>query len=290
MKKRILLITAVGALAFATLQSDSTGPGSNYTGSRGATAGCSGSGCHSSSATTGMMLGVRLDSAGVAVTKYTPGVTYKIVISDTNTTTNSLPKFGFELSCVTGSGAAAATAGSYGALPTGTRTRTAGVLFWEHATPLTPISGTGGTNTVYADSINWTAPVAGSGTVTMFLVMNTVNFNGNADAGDKWNTKNVAFAERVSSASVANVASSATITAYPNPASNNLNLQFTNAAYGSYNVAVYDLTGKQIAVQIAEINGTSASVSVDASNWAPGLYNAVVEKDGTRQVVQVVKQ
>jgi hypothetical protein len=95
---------------------------------------------------------------------------------------------------------------------------------------------------------------------------------------------------RITPTSIANVASSASINAYPNPVSGNLNIQLSNAAYGNYTIAVYDLMGKQVATQTTAINGTSTTVSIDAASWAPGAYNAVVEHDGARQVVQVVKQ
>jgi hypothetical protein len=283
MKKRILLITAVGTLGYVTLTSSASGPGGNYTGSTGGAAGCGPSSCHGSSATTGIGVGFILDSAGTIVTRYKPGITYKIKVMG-NSTGTSLPKFGFQLMAVKGSGSTAAAVGTFGTAPTGTHVTASKV--WEHVTPL---SGSGATVTVYMDSISWTAPAVGTGTVTIYAALNAVN-NNNASTGDSWNTSNFAYNEITPSASVTNVTSSTSINAYPNPVAGTLNLQFNNVAYGNYNVAVYDLAGKQVASQTASVNGVSATISLDASNWAPGLYNAAVEKDGARQMVQVVKQ
>lgn len=294
MKKRILLFTAISAFAFVVLKSDSSGPGGNYTGSSGGAAGCVASGCHhATTATTGIKLGIRLDSMGVPVTKYVGGMTYTVVLIDTNTTTGSLPKHGFECSVVKGTGSASTQAGTWGTVPSGTALHTtASRSIWGHNTPIAPVTGTGGgaTGTIYIDSIKWTAPAAGAGTVSFFSVMNNVNSNGTDDANDLWNNTSVSFAERVTAppTGVASVANTATISAFPNPAVNTLNLQFSNAS-GTYTVQAINVAGSVVASEQITVSG-SAATTINTANWATGLYQLVVTNGSMRQVISVVKK
>src|SRR5205809_2815687 len=100
MKKRLLLFPFIAALVYVVLTSNSAGPGStsgvDATGASGA-AGCS---CHNPTATPSTNVSVQLLSGGVPVTTYTPGGSYTIRVSGTNTGATSLPRFGFQLSTV----------------------------------------------------------------------------------------------------------------------------------------------------------------------------------------------
>ena len=223
MKKRIVLFTLIAGISYLIFSSYSAGPGTNSYDCSGADvnsgsgnpAGCTtGGGCHGSAATPGITFTIEIDSAGTPVSTspttghYTPGYTYTIKITGTNTTTSSLPKWGFQVAATNGAVAAtvpvnAGTLQSTG-LPTGihyvaapgtTATFFANVV--EHDTRLSPTSGTGGTGTVYSTSFTWTAPVAGTGVVSLFGALNAVNNNGSADAGDLWNTAQLILNEIV---------------------------------------------------------------------------------------------
>ena len=287
MKKRILLLSATAAFAFITLQSDSSGPGANYTGSNGSTPGCRT--CHGSSATAAIKLGISLDSAGVPVTQYTGGMVYTIVLTDTNTTTSNLPKFGFECSVVKGTGSSSTQAGTFSStLPPGTAVHTSGSrIIWGHNSRLSPASGTGSTGTVYIDSVQWTAPAAGSGTITIFSVMNDVNNDGSDNTSDKWNNTSTSFTERIPSA-VTTIANAATIKAFPNPVTNSLNLQFGNAE-GVYSIQAFDLNGKCVTNENALVNNSS-SITINTANWPQGMYNIIVSNNSSTTVLRIIKQ
>ena len=129
MKKTFLLLPIIGAFAYITLSSNHNGYGSNRTGSHGGTVGC-GSGCHASTATAGVTMGIELDSAGVPVTHYKAGMSYVLKMTGTNTTTNTLPKFGAQLTVVSGSGSTSVDRGStFSSVPTGMSTYTS--KFWN---------------------------------------------------------------------------------------------------------------------------------------------------------------
>jgi len=76
------------------------------------------------------------------------------------------------------------------------------------------------------------------------------------------------------------------LSAYPNPANNNVNITFTSPAKGDYVVNIYSVSGglmKSIKGTIAERN--NKSISVDAANLANGMYTAklVILSNGTAQ-------
>ena len=300
MKKRLLLFVAAAGLGSIAFSSYRTGAASNggydctgaETGLSNPT-GCGNTGgCHATSATSTIAVTVEIDSTGgVPVTRYVPGMVYTVKISGVNNTTGSLPKFGFQVSCITGSAPAVTptNAGTFQStgLPTGVRYSPASsgnyvANIVEQSTQIAPTSGTGGNGTTYGTSFTWTAPAAGTGTVSFWGVLNAVNNNGNNDAADKWNTTSTVLTE-LSSTGVSNVNLNAGITVYPNPVVNNLNIAISDA--GTYAVQVMDLNGRTVATE-----NVTSSAAISTANWAAGVYFVVVNGNGTQKTIQVVKQ
>lgn len=278
MKKSFLLLPLIGAFVYVTMSSDSNGPGGNKTGSRGATAGCGS--CHGNSATAGITVSFELDSAGVPVTSYKPGMSYTLKMTGTNTTSNSLPMYGTQLSVVSGSGSSSVNQGHFSSLPTNTDTfHSSTINILEHRAKLSPASGTGASGTTYVVSVGWTAPAAGTGTVTAYGVINAVNNNNNDGSTDKWNTGNASFTELPSNVGVNNVAAAA-INVYPNPLSNVFTVSGVNGT-----VNVFDVNGKIIST--VSVNNT---VTIDASAWASGVYFLSISNDGQVISKTIVKQ
>jgi hypothetical protein len=317
MKKKFLLTSLVAGLGYLMFSSSASGPGHsgyNCTGADAASGagnptGCIGSGCHGSSVTPGITVVLELDSAGIATSSttmgtghYKPGFTYTFKIKGTNTTALNLPKFGFQVSATKGSTALASpvnagTLQSTG-LPTGLRYVAApgtSSSFYahvvEHSTRLSPTTGTGSTGTTYEESITWTAPAAGTGTVSLWGVINAVNTSPSSeDAGDKSNTAQLILNELPSTTGVAAIGTAVELSVFPNPAVNNVNIQLTNAQAGAYSISIYSLTGSLIATQQITVNGSAATTAISTTNWASGLYNVVIEKDGNRSTALMVKQ
>jgi hypothetical protein len=320
MKKRILLFTLVAGISFAIFTSESEGPGNFQYDCSGADAnsgsgnptGCSatGSACHGSvgASTPGITLVLELDSAGVVSSSttsgtghYKPGYTYTVKITGTNnTTTTNLSKWGFQVAATKGATAATApvNAGTFQStgLPAGVQylaapgtssTFYANVM--EHDVRLSPTSGTGGAGTIYSTSFTWTAPAAGTGTVSLFGALNAVNNNGGADAGDLWNTAHLVLNEQ-SSTSVANVLDNITVIAFPNPFVGNLQLHMENAAEGTYGVQVFGLNGKMVSNEQINVSSRVSTTPINTAAWAPGLYSVVLTKDNGSKVITVVKQ
>ena len=280
MKKTFLLLPLIGAFAYVTLSSNHNGYGTNRTGSRGGTVGC-GSGCHATSATAGITMAIELDSAGVPVTHYKPGMSYVLKMTGTNTTSSNLPKYGAQLTVVSGSGSTSVDRGStFSSLPTGMSTYSSGTItVLEHTTRLSPTTGTGATGTTYVVSVNWTAPTAGTGTVTAYGVVNAVNNSPSSeDNGDLWNNKNVSFAEWPAAVNAVENVTASDINVYPNPVTNVLNITGFNGA-----VTVYDMNGKAVANE-------NDVTSINTSNWVAGMYFVVLNSNGAVTTKTIVKQ
>ena len=303
MKKRFLLFTAMAGMGYLFLSSYAAGPARNGydctgaedagTGNYANYTGCQvpGSGCHSTAATSTIAVVIELDSAGVATTHYKGGMSYTVKITGTNTGA-ALPKYGFQLAAMKGSSntvTPVADAGVLSAAPTGTHLTAPGsytyLTIGEHSSAIS----LGGGST-FTHTFTWTAPTAGTGTISFWGAANFVNGNGNADNSDLWNTNHIAIDEWPASTGVATVANNISVTAYPNPVINSLNLQMDNTQTGTYSLQVFDNVGRTVAAEKIAVNGANHIANINTANWAAGNYHIVVEKDGNRQVISVVKK
>ena len=290
MKKKFLLLPIIGVFAYVTLTSSASGgafnSGADGTKATGTSNTCGG--CHGSNASTTVV--IELDSAGVPVTHYTPGMAYTIKITGTNTsTTATLPKFGFQTTVVKATGAgtsSAVLAGSFPTtgLPTGTRYTSAaagcGIDVLEHSSSHTATTGTGASGTTYVISgLPWTAPAAGTGNVVVYGCINAVNGMGN-QGGDIYNSSSLAISERVVSHVGVNNVVAADSKMYPNPVSNVLNLSGYNGV-----VTVFDMNGKVIATE-----NVADTAVINTSNWASGAYFVTVNNNGAVTTKTIVKQ
>lgn len=203
MKKHFILLPFICALCYLVLTSKTSGPalGASVecTGVTGA-ASCGGGGCHATAAaSSSISTTVQLLSGTTPTTTYTPGGSYTIRVSATNTSSSStaiFPKFGYQVTAVKGS--PANNAGTMSA-PLGSHSSTiSSINIIEHSSPLTATAGSGGAGTLYSVDVPWTAPVTGSGTVTIRAIINAVNGTGST-AGDVANASSATITEATSS-------------------------------------------------------------------------------------------
>ena len=204
MKKKYVIIPIVALLGYCSLTSYQAGPGLSSlerTGASGGTTGCSGGGCHGSSA--GITVSVELLSGTTPVTTYTAGASYTVRVTGTysssSTSAASLPKFGYQLSAMR-TGSTTANAGTWGTPPAGSHAATAvGVNLVEQSSGITATTGGGAPGSTYVINMPWTAPAAGTGSVTLRSVINAVNGTGGADATDRWASGSAPITEAASS-------------------------------------------------------------------------------------------
>lgn len=282
MKKQIITSTLAAAIAFVTFQSYQNGThGSlgNRTGSNGAATGCVT--CHGgSSAATAVS--VQLFKEGSPVAAYTPGETYDVQLTATNSNAN--PKFGFQLSCGTAT-PSSTTLGSFDNNGvSGTALRMSNRLV-EHSGPLDG-EVTGGTAT-YQRTFKWTAPAAGSGAVKFYAVVNGVNGNGQEEAGDNWNLGTSEVVAETPGTAIGHVKAALPLKVYPNPAHNQLQVDLGNGMDG-YRISVTDVAGR---VVLSSLTGTGEPVKVlNIGELAPGYYNLQLHKDTDLFKAHFIKQ
>ena len=280
MKKRFLLLPLLGLGLYLSLSSNINGYGANRTGSHGSTVGCGS--CHGS-ANSSVGISVELDSAGTPVTSYKPGMTYTLKVTGVNNTSaTNLAGYGGQLSIVSGSGSTSANAGTLSAPTSGfsSNTGAGGIIYLEHTNRKAVTTGTGGAASTYVISATWTAPAAGTGTVKAYGLINAVNCNGNDGSGDYWNSGNASFTELPTTGVGVNNVAAAAINVYPNPVSNMFTVAGVNGT-----VQVFDVNGKMIAS--VAVNNTA---TIDASNWANGMYILSINNAGTTTTKTIVKQ
>ena len=275
MKKKLILLPIAGMLCYV-LSSYSAGPGAKLlttgdrTGATISTVGC-GSGCHATSATASTALTLELyDAAGTTLitTGYVGGTAYKIRLKGTNTSTSTtnLKKFGFQVSAVKTS-STSTNEGTLTAVAGGHLGTYGGISIVEHSSSLEPATGTGGTGTTYVvPDIPWTAPITGTGSVTVFAVLNAVNGDGGSDVGDLWNKTTLVLPEATSS--VAPITGTMTVCVTATTA-------LTDATAGG--------TWSSSATTIATVNTTGLVTGV-APGTATITYNAGASGNATTTV------
>lgn len=288
MKKQILLFTGIALLALS-LSSYSDGPGNHA--SLNCTAGggpgnCAGSGCHSANTTnTTAQLVVSSTIGGPAITQYTPGATYYVALSGTNTA--SLPGYGFQTEAVTAGNIQAGSfiVGSIADQHTTSFIGPGNVQLIENKRIIPYASGPG----VYEADFQWTAPVAGKGTVTFYSILMAVDGDG-TEAGDQPNAAAPVVISELGATGMTDVNANIAITAYPNPVYSTLQLKFANAANGIYTVTIYAASGKRIWNRNFETNDQTLDVPINASNWPAGIYQVQIISHGLQRTIPILKR
>jgi len=263
--------------------------------------GCGDNGsCHGTTTSNNVVL--ELDSAGIAVQHYYPGQSYTVKISGTNGTgVAGLTHFGFQLTAVLISGSGSASPVSAGtwdssALPASVHyIVTGGVGVVEHSTQLTANSGTGGAGTYYADSVNWTAPDSGTGTVILAGALNAVNFNGHK-TGD--------YSQVATPDTITEVGFQATtgitpisgplsgLMVYPTVMNDQITLSFDLKETATISARLISMQGQEVKELVSgESIGTGAfKRTFDVTGLATGVYLVRLEAGSVSVATKVVKE
>lgn len=204
-------------------------------------------GCHSGALNSGPGM-PSITSSGLSG-GYVPGQTYTITGSIVNASIN---KFGFEITAERDADNS----------KTGTLivTDVARTKFINGGNAVTHKSGgTGGSGNA-SWSFDWTAPPAGTGSITFYGAFNATNGN-NGSSGDLVYTTSFQVNEIIST-EITSLEEANKIAIYPNPTTNFINLN-TNEKITS--ISIYNIEGQTI------INNNN-SKRIDISNFPNGIY------------------
>jgi len=250
MKKYIRTTLAIIACAVlvVVISSNASGPGGDRTNAPGSSGNCSA--CHGGTANLGGDIAITVldKSTASAATQYTPGKTYTIGIKMGGTSI----KKGFQATVINSSNAGI---GTMSGNSTGTSIYTSGNRsICGHNTP--------GLGVWYVD---WTAPAAASGTVTIYASGVVSNSNG-SDNGDQVVKTSLSFPATASS-NINSLANSTSFSVYPNPASHEIKFS-SNVS----KVTIMSQNGKVV------FSGKNVD-HVNIENLSNGLYfvNAIAE-------------
>lgn len=172
-------------------------------------------------------------TSNVPVNGYIPGTSYTITATATRP---GHSRFGFQISPQNPAGT---LLGSMANLTAQTQINGAG-KYITHTS-----SGTTGSGSK-TWSFTWTAPPAGSGTVTFYGAFNVTNNQSNS-SGDTIFTSTLAVNENVMASTAENGNEMFSYRIYPNPLSDLLNIYFSLKENAVVEISIYDLTGKQVA-------------------------------------------
>ncbi len=296
MKKVFILLPIFAAFAYITLSSNAGGNAANYSGVHGAGPGLTGCGvanaCHGRGDTrVGVSMWVE-DSVGNIIYKYRPGRKYVLQFQATHTTTDNEPKFGFQMSIVTGAGTSYNQAGTFdwASLPAGTGIDSVSHPYiFQQRSSLSPSVGIGGFGSIYKTRVTWIAPPLGTGKVSIFGIACVVDNNNLADTlADKWNNSRT-YIDEEDYVAVGALSANTTVTTWPNPVAGQLHIEVGSVTSGYYSLQVYSLNGVNVAnmhVTASELNGAV----INTSAWQSGMYYLVIKGEGAEKVVPVVKQ
>jgi hypothetical protein len=266
--------------------------GYNGTGANGS-AGCS---CHTPS--TGLSPTVELDSAGVAVTSYIPGASYTVKISGVNNTGGTLGSFGFQLCTVldAGAGTSSATAiGTWGSsLPTNVRfTQGVGhqLPVIEQSASITATTGSGGAGTTYVESIPWTAPAAGTGSIRIYGVLNAVTGLDIDFLCSNQAATPVTITEAVP-AGIRDLSDKlSSFNVYPTLMTDNVTIAFDMKESAAVSVSLISLQGQEVKTLMSQkaIGQGSFKESFNVNGLATGIYLMRLQIGDAFVVFKVVK-
>ncbi len=265
MKRSFIILPVLLLGLYFSLSSNSSGPASAGNGIRNGGPGTNGncSSCHGGGAgTTTMTIALKEKTGGAAANgKYKPGTVYTVTISGNNP---NLAFFGFQLTAAT---AGHQQAGNFGNLGSNKHAVVIGGLqVVEHSENLAKTSG------AYLAEFDWTAPAAGTGTVTLYGIINGVNDDNNT-TGDKASAPvNLSLTETVPPTSVQDLSKGSDLKVYPNPASNLLYLSSDKMNQGKYQVVVYDMAGRLVLQQGGQHNGSKLLMPVAVDRLPAGSY------------------
>lgn len=279
MKYAIASFMGLGAIVTIVLSSYSAGPaaagGGNLTGGPGSNATCAS--CHTGATLTNAGISLRKKSDNSLVTgKYTPGETYILSMSSMH---QSNFRHGFQLMAL---GADNKQAGEFKALGSDIHTRVAaGVTLVEHNKPIMQQGA------VFSKTIEWVAPAAGRGTITIYGVMNAVNNDGTTSGDAVSAPLKITFAEAGVSVPTTTKLDDV-LKIYPNPATSALYINMQDAQPGTYQVAVFSLAGNKVYAQ--QVQTQSGIITVPVAALAAGTYYVQLSSTDVKYNKIFVKQ
>lgn len=263
-----------GVLFFAGIDSDNGKAGA--TGSPGEN-NCRN--CHSTYALNST-LGSLTITSNMTNWEYVPGQTYQISVTVAQTG-KTLFGLGFEALLPSGANAGTLTAG------TGTTIKNATVSGNSRRNIVHQLNG-GASSGTHTFTFNWAAPTTNIGAITFYAAGDACNANGSTSGDYVYTTSQVVNPAPVGVAEEVNTLF--TFSFYPNPATENITLNYALEESSKVSYIIYDLTGKQIQTESATRFPGAQQQSIDVNALQAGTYLLSLNVDGSIITKRFVKK
>lgn len=232
--------------------------------------------CHNGPIQTSLAITV-LDSANNSVTQYKPGQLYTARVTIT-ASGSGLNGYGFQMIGLRDSNNSDLD-GFTDINPNNYKIATipGGRTYAEH-------SNISATNTF---DVRWTAPVSGTGPITLYAAGNGVNSNGST-SGDGAGFSTLKLTE-FSSAALEPASTLSNLGVYPNPVRSESVLQGHNPQAGEYQISAFNVSGEKVWLSKQILPEGEFTFPISSTNWHPGIYFIYLERAGRVACVKVLK-
>jgi hypothetical protein len=204
---------------------------------------CNTGGCHVGNALNAAGGSITISAPTLTNWQYFPGAVYPISVTIARA---GCPIFGigFEALRASGANAGTLTAG------TGTTIKVANILGNSRSNIVHALNGGTSSTGSKTFTFNWTAPAAGTGTVTFYAAGNATNGSGTT-SGDFIYTTSQTVTESATGIEEGNLVASS-IAIHPNPVMDNINLSFQMNSNEEVTIRILSLEGKLVETVVQE--------------------------------------
>ena len=273
------IYTFFGLLAFGLLALSNSSGRASFSGQGATTAPGDGTVCSSchNGGNYGASVNVRLKDkvSGETVTEYTPNETYDVeVIVGTTTAPGG---YGFQVIALKDTDNSSVSTWANNVTPNTKLTTTGSRQYFEQGAKL-------------PDSImvaEWTAPAAGTGSVTFYAAGNAVNGTGTS-ANDQAVTNEFTFTESTTSTSSL-TKMGIRMNTFPNPTIDVLNLSLEMNASKELIINIYNLEGKRMETQNVMTQSGDNQFRFDVASYNSGMYFLEVADGANQTAIRFVK-
>jgi len=263
MKKfTLILLIVVGFAGTSAIMKEDGRAGA--TGSPGETT-CNTSQCHTGNVVNSGGGSIVIAAPTMPGWMYVPGQVYPISVTVSKAGT---PLFGLGFEALRSTGANGGTLSI--TTPAETQIKVASIGGNLRSNVVHQLNG-GLTSNAHTFTFNWTAPLAGTGTVTFYAAGNAANDNGNT-SGDFIYTVSQVITE--SATGLFDYATDKFLQLYPNPSSGEFNISFELDEPSPVSIEMIDLSGKVISQILSRpVTSGSHEINHEADSSLPtGIY------------------
>jgi hypothetical protein len=135
----------------------------------------------------------------------------------------------------------------------------------------------------------WTAPAAGTGSVTFYAAGNAINGNG-ATSGDGASNTSFTLAEDLSSSNLNVNQLKVAMKAFPNPVQDILNIETIGSTDGEHSLTITNMVGQVVHQSVINLDLGMDLTQVDVQQLPKGMYSVSLAQANKIATITIIKQ